>query len=263
MTVETVETAEAPVPTLAVTTPVELDEGPGPKGRIGMVALATDAVSELDVARLLPAGEVALYVNRVANANTVTLESLAAMAHDLGRAAAGILPEAPLDAMIYSCTSGAIAIGEERVFELLKRDRPGLPCTTPIGAARAAFAALGVTSVTVLTPYIDEINQRLRAYLEDHGIPVVAMASFHAATDSETARIPPRAIRDAAIALDRAEAQALFVSCTALRAIDAIAEIEAALAKPVVTSNQALAWHALRLLGDERPVPGYGRLLEM
>ncbi len=164
----TVETAEAALPTLAVTTPVDLDAGPGPGGRIGMVALATDAVSELDVARLLPAGEVALYVNRVENANTVTLESLAAMAHDLGRAAAGILPEAPLDAMIYSCTSGAITIGEERVFELLKRDRPGLPCTTPISAARAAFAALGVASVTVLTPYIDEINQRLRAYLEEH-----------------------------------------------------------------------------------------------
>ncbi len=258
-----IESAEAAVATLPVTTPVELDAGPGPKGRIGMVALATDAVSELDVARLLPAGEVALYVNRVENANTVTLESLAAMAHDLGRAAAGILPEAPLDAMIYGCTSGTIAIGEEAVFERLRRARPGLPCTTPITAARAAFEVLGVTSVAVLTPYIDEINQTVRAHLEDHGIRVVAMASFHAATDSETARIPPRAIRDAAIALDRGEAQALFVSCTALRAIDAIAEIEAALAKPVVTSNQALAWHALRLLGDERPVPGFGRLLEI
>ncbi|MEE8245821.1 MAG: Asp/Glu racemase [Alphaproteobacteria bacterium] len=258
-----IESAEAAVATLPVTTPVELDAGPGPKGRIGMVALATDAVSELDVARLLPAGEVALYVNRVENANTVTLESLAAMAHDLGRAAAGILPEAPLDAMIYGCTSGTIAIGEEAVFERLRRARPALPCTTPITAARAAFEVLGVTSVAVLTPYIDEINQTVRAHLEDHGIRVVAMASFHAATDSETARIPPRAIRDAAIALDRAEAQALFVSCTALRAIDAIAEIEATLAKPVVTSNQALAWHALRLLGDERPVPGFGRLLEI
>ncbi len=258
-----IESAEAGVSTQPVTTPVELDAGPGPKGRIGMVALATDAVSELDVARLLPAGEVALYVNRVENANTVTLESLAAMAHDLGRAAAGILPEAPLDVMIYGCTSGTIAIGEEAVFERLRRARPGLPCTTPITAARAAFEVLGVTSVAVLTPYIDEINQTVRAHLEDHGIRVVAMASFHAATDSETARIPPRAIRDAAIALDRGEAQALFVSCTALRAIDAIAEIEAALAKPVVTSNQALAWHALRLLGDERPVPGYGRLLEI
>ena len=258
-----IESAEAAVATLHVTTPVELDAGPGPKGRIGMVALATDAVSELDVARLLPAGEVALYVNRVENANTVTLESLAAMAHDLGRAAAGILPGAPLDAMIYGCTSGTIAIGEEAVFERLRRARPGLPCTTPITAARAAFEVLGVTSVAVLTPYIDEINQTVRAHLEDHGIRVVAMASFHAATDSETARIPPRAIRDAAIALDRAEAQALFVSCTALRAIDAIAEIEAALAKPVVTSNQALAWHALRLVGERRPVPGFGRLLEL
>jgi maleate isomerase len=31
----------------------------------------------------------------------------------------------------------------------------------------------------------------------------------------------------------------------------------------VVTSNQAMAWHALRLAGHVEPVAGFGRLLRL
>ena len=59
------------------------------------------------------------------------------------------------------------------------------------------------------------------------------------------------------------EADAVFISCTALRTADVIEDIEAALGKPIVTSNQALAWHALRLMGYEDSVPGLGRLFTL
>ena len=51
------------------------------------------------------------------------------------------------------------------------------------------------------------------------------------------------------------------MSCTALRAAEAVEEIERALGKPVVTSNQAMFWQALRTAGCDLAVPGYGRLL--
>ncbi|MDX6330283.1 MAG: maleate isomerase, partial [Streptomycetaceae bacterium] len=57
------------------------------------------------------------------------------------------------------------------------------------------------------------------------------------------------------------EAEGYFLSCTALRSAEIIEELEAELGKPVVTSNQAMVWHALRTGGVADPVPGYGRLL--
>ena len=59
------------------------------------------------------------------------------------------------------------------------------------------------------------------------------------------------------------DSQAAFLSCTAIRAVEAIDAIEADIGKPVVTSNQAMVWHALGRLGIDDTPKGYGRLMEM
>ena len=67
--------------------------------------------------------------------------------------------------------------------------------------------------------------------------------------------MPPRS-EDAAIELGRSpEVDAVFVSCTSLRLLDAVGAIEAELGKPATSSNHALAWHCLRLAGiaERRP----------
>ena len=94
----------------------------GPNGRIGLVALATDLCSESELRRMLPSG-VELYTNRVANANPTTVENLRAMMPDIGRAAAGLVPDVDLDAMIYGCTSGTIVNGEQTVIEAMQTAR--------------------------------------------------------------------------------------------------------------------------------------------
>jgi maleate isomerase len=240
----------------------ELDEGYGPRGRIGLIALATDATCEHDLRTIFP-GDVALYVSRVANADQVSMASLQAMESGLQLAAAEILPGGRLDVMAYGCTSGTAAIGEENIFAYMRESRPGIPCTTPMTAAIKGLKAVGARNVCLLTPYNDEITVMVRDLLEAGGVSVLAMASFGELRDSQTARVPARAIHEAAMALDVAEADGIFVSCTALRSAQAAAGIEAALGKPVVASNQALAWDCLRLAGYTEPVPGYGRLLEI
>ena len=66
---------------------------------------------------------------------------------------------------------------------------------------------------------------------------------------------------EAACAVVRPDAEALFVSCTALRSAEVAEEIESRIGRPVVTSNQALFWRSLRAAGCGLPVPGHGRLL--
>ena len=68
-------------------------------------------------------------------------------------------------------------------------------------------------------------------------------------------------LRDAAIELGRdPRVEAVFVACTSLRVAEAAVEIEAALDKPVTSSNHAMAWHVLRLAGIADPLPRWGRL---
>ena len=80
-------------------------------------------------------------------------------------------------------------------------------------------------------------------------------------TEQEIARVPPEAIVAAGRAIMGPGAEALFISCTGLQGHAAIATLEAATGRPVVTSNQAQVWEALSLLRYGRPVHGYGRLL--
>ncbi len=63
------------------------------------------------------------------------------------------------------------------------------------------------------------------------------------------------------VALRDPEADAYFLSCTAIRSADVIDTLEDALGKPVITSNQATLWRALRESGINDSIPGFGRLL--
>ena len=57
------------------------------------------------------------------------------------------------------------------------------------------------------------------------------------------------------------DADALLISCGNLRSFEIIENLETDTGLPVVTSNQAGLWQALRLTGIQSPLPGLGRLL--
>ncbi|NQV47934.1 MAG: hypothetical protein HQ504_09145 [Rhodospirillaceae bacterium] len=133
--------------------------------------------------------------------------------------------------------------------------------TTPITAALDGFRMLGIQRIAVLTPYPHEVNAPITAWLEENGISVLSLDTFGMDSDVDVARIPPEAIIAAASAADHADADAVFLSCTALRSVECIADLEQRLGKPVLTSNQAMLWRALRLAGYDGKIPGYGELM--
>ena len=237
---------------------IQLDEV-APAGRIGLIALATDFNSEQDLRRMYPDG-VEIFTNRVLNANPVTMQNLRNMAGDISRAAGGILPGFSLDAMIYGCTSGTVANGAEKIEQLVQQSCPGVPVTNPVTAALAAFAHFGAQRISILTPYTEAVNLEMASYFEDHDIEVLNIAGLDYESDIEMTGIPPRDIADAAIDVCDDSADLLFISCTAIRSSMVIEQIEKRLDKPVVSSNQALVWHSLKLLNSNAAVTGYGSL---
>ena len=234
-------------------------ENIAPGGHVGLIALATDYNSESDLRRILPKG-VEVFTNRVLNANPVTIENLRAMSGDITRAAAGILPGHGVDVMIYGCTSGTAAIGETEVNAKIQAAQPGIPCTNPIAAASVALQAFGARKISVLTPYTDSVNIELAERFRERGFQILNIDGFGMEDDIEMTRLPLVAISEGAMQVCDPNADALFISCTAIRAAAVAQDLESRLKKPVITSNQALAWHCLRLLNDDFSVSGYGSL---
>jgi len=232
-----------------------------PDGRIGVVALATDFCLEQDIRRMLPE-TVEVFTNRVHYVNPMTRDNLAAMAGDISRAARDILPGVGVDVLLYGCTSGTAVIGFDRIRSLLQEANPTAPVTTPITAVTAALAAVGARRISVLTPYDREINNDLLGTLESSGLEVISLAGLGFGNDLDVTRVSPADIVRLGVQYCSPDADALFISCTAFRASLAIEALEQKLGKPVVTSNQALAWHSLQLLSCDKRIGGYGRLFE-
>ena len=228
-------------------------------GRIGIVALATDYNLEQDIRRMLPSS-VEVFTNRVLNANPMTLSNLKAMAPDIERAASGILPGHGVDVMIYGCTSGTAAIGYENIMGLVHKSNPGIPVVTPLTATFAALEAMNVGRISILTPYDRIINEALLDSVLESGLGVDRFSGLGFDNDIDVTKVPLNTIREMAIGAFDDRSDALFISCTAFRASRVIDDIEQAIGKPVISSNQALAWQSLKMLGYKGHVAGYGKV---
>jgi maleate isomerase len=228
--------------------------------RIGLIELATAEAAEPDFHAMLPPGAM-FFTSRVLNENPVNLDNLREHRSRLALAAEQLLPGAGLDVICYGCTSGTVASGFDAIEAEIQRARPGVPVVTPITAALAAFEHLGLRRISMLTPYTADVNDAMAAYLQERGIEIVNVAGFLIESDLDMARLSPVAIRRAAIEKCSADADGLFISCTAIRAVEVLEEIEQALGKPVISSIQAAFWQCIRIAGHELPIDGYGTLL--
>ena len=237
------------------------DEGFGRRAVLGLIVLQADETVEPEFRGLVDLEGVVLYHSRVPSGAEVTPESLAAMRAEIPTAARLLPPTAALDVIGYACTSGATVIGEATVAEAIRSVRPGVATSDPLTAVKAACRALGIRRLGFVTPYIAEVSAAMRRNLEDTGLEIAAFGSFEESEEAVVARIAPASVLDAIVKVGAApDCEAVFAACTNLRTAGVIAEAEARLDKPVVTSNQALAWHMLRLAGLPDASPAGGSL---
>ncbi|MEO5757601.1 MAG: ectoine utilization protein EutA [Mesorhizobium sp.] len=239
-----------------------LDDSPLER-RVGLIILATDHTSEPDFHRMVASERIGVYVARIPYKNPTTPENLRKMQPALTAGAALILPDEPLDAICYSCTSASVVIGDAEIEAAVAAAKPGVPVVTPPMAGVRGLNAFGVRRISILTPYTVETSRPMAAYFAAQGFEIVSFTCLGFEDDREMARIAPGALVDLAREATDPTAEALFVSCTALRAALAVSGMEAAIGRPVVTSNQASAWNCLRLCGDETARPEFGRLMTL
>jgi maleate isomerase len=238
----------------------------GARGRIGLITLATDTSVLPEYARLMPEG-VAVYPAPITlPRGEVTAAALGEMlANDELEQAARRLAWAGVGVIVFACTTGSLVhgVGWDRALIGRIEGAAGIPATTTSTAVLDAFRALGAKGLAIATPYLPELNEIEKAFFEASGFQVPSIVGKGCATDREIGRLGPADATKLVAVADCPGADTIFISCTNFHVLEAVAGIETRYRKPVVTSNQAGAWAALRRLGVEEPIEGYGRLLTM
>lgn len=238
--------------------------GPPVGPSIGIVALSTDRAGVRDFEDFLqPIGDLEIFSTRVPMSPVATPESLAAMGPYLTQAAELLVPGSRLDVVAFSCTSGTLAIGLEEVHRAVREARPECGVATPIEAGVSGMRALGVSRISLLTPYLEITAQLVADYLESQGLEILSRGTFALDGDLQMNRVTAESMAAAAAEVRHPDAEALFISCTGLRTFGAVARIEEELGIPCVTSNQALAWNSLRLAGTSTALPDRGALFQI
>ena len=230
--------------------------------RIGLLALSTDLTIERDFQSICHSLPINLFVNRIHNENPLTKENLLKMYDQLESITEKILPGEKINTVAYGCTSGTIAIGEDKVKEKIQLAKPGCHVTTPITSAIKAFNKMNVKKIAVFTPYPESVNKTISEYLIKKNINVTSFSTFNLDLDVDFARVDPKYLSEILTKLNINDADALFVSCTALPALEILDELEKKINKPVFSSNQTLIWDTIRSVGCKSSVEGYGKLLK-
>ena len=230
--------------------------------KVGLIALSTDQTIEGDFYTICKNLPLDIFVNRIHNQNPLTKENLLKMQDDLELVTSKILPDERINTIAYGCTSGTIAIGEDKVKEKILLAKQDCYVTTPVTSAIKAFKQMNIRKIALFTPYPDAVNKTILDYFTQKSIEVSSFTSLNLNLDSEIAQVDPNYILEISSKLEIKNADALFISCTALPVLDILDKLENKIQKPVLSSNQTLIWDTIRSVGCKSPIKGYGKLLE-
>ena len=247
-------------------------DGWGFRARLGLLVPHADVGPESEVRAMAPDG-VSVHATRVplgvmrpggAMDPTIPAEPVRAFVDPPHvDDAAELLAAAPLHAIGFAFTSSSYVRGaadDEALRERLERRTRGIPVAVTGTSAVLALRALGVSLLALIDPpwFSPELNAMGAEYFRSQGLEVVHHAP--AGLPSDQRAVHPGQLYEWARAHVPAAAEAVFMGGNGFRTVGVIAAPEEDLAIPVLTANQVLCWHLLRLAGTRAPVVGYGRL---
>jgi maleate isomerase len=225
--------------------------------RIGLIIPSSNRMVEQEMVRHLPPGAVAHVARlRMTGAHRVPIVQLLPRLEDT----AATLIDARCEVVAFHCTANSTAeglAGEAKLAAALRQ--AGAPqVTTTASAIRGALDALRARRIVLITPYSAHTTAEEAAFLHAAGYDVVYARGFALKGSDEYCATPAHFWRDRALEAARPDADAYLISCANISVFPVIETIEQQLDRPVVTSNQAVLWHALWLLGgsNRRHCPG-------
>ncbi len=216
--------------------------------RLGLIVPSSNSVMEVDFFRNLPS-ECSLHTARMHLRDTTVAGEERMLDQFLPQAIRDLATVRPR-VVVFGCTSAGALRGNSYDQNLCTEIglQTGAAVVSVIAASRQALSSTGATRVGVITPYVEELNERIRLSLQADGLQVAVLAGLDISDNFEIASVEPQTI--ARFCRDRLlhrDVEAVFVSCTNFRSLEVQDTVSRDLGIPVVTSNQA-ALDAARLL---------------
>lgn len=208
--------------------------------RIGLMVPSSNTVLEPDFYCNLPRGWTVHTARMYLEDVTVTAEQQMLDVHTLP--AARQLATAHPHVVVFGCTSASALRGnayEERLIEDI-RQIVEVPVVSISRAVREMLKNLSARNIVVITPYLEEINEKIRRSLEEDGINVLRLLGMGIRENTRIALVPGEMIIELAHrATQGLSPDALFVSCTNFPAMSALDTLRRTFPFPIITSNQA------------------------
>lgn len=241
------------------------DTSYGQRAKLGLIVPPTNTVNEAEWQQMMPEN-VTFHVTRMPlHSDTSSAAGKKALHSDIEKATSD-LAQAGMSVIAYGCTAGSMVQPLDQLSDFMT-EISGTPAVTTAGAIVAALQALNVTKISIATPYHDALNAHEVAFLAENGVETLEIKGLGIGGGGpheyiQIARTPVDQIKSHVLSVDHKDADAILISCTDFPALDLIPELEAELGKPIITSNQATLWAALRAAKIEDHFKNFGMLLK-
>ena len=237
----------------------------GWRAKLGVIVPPTNSVNEGEWGAMLPDGVTMHAARMPLHADTVSEEGRRHLLADVKKAASDVAA-AGVDVVAYGCTAGSLILPLDWLTGFMTRET-GVPAVATGPAIVLALRALGARRVAVATPYHDALNHHEEEFFTQCGLEVLSIKGLGIGAGGaheyrQIAALAPERILEHARASVAADAEAMVLSCTDLPTLKLHEALEREFGIPVVSSNQATFWAALRAAGLADPVAGWGQLLD-
>jgi maleate cis-trans isomerase len=214
---------------------------------VGLMVPANNTTMERELPAWLPAGSACTTVRIPRGKGMLSEETLPeykANAITLARQFA----QPGIDALAYGCTAAGFISGPagDAALQGELGVVTGRPVVTTARSMVLALQEIGAKNIALVTPYLDDVNVRLKAFLSDGGIGVHRFASFYAQNVDALGRIESDAVARLARETMDDECDALFIACSQLPTADILGDLAREFGRPALSSIQATAQFTVR-----------------
>lgn len=244
------------------------DAGIGTRAKIGLITISNDQTLPVEAHQMLALPGVALYEGRILTTRrkgeSVSKTNLYGQLGAIDTSLRQVNSLVPPDVIALGCTSAAMVIGSDELERRVHCVFPRATVTNPYIALLTALKALGSARVAYISPYPQDLAVRMVESIQAQGVTVSIVGTFQNESGNvgdEAPFISPESTRKAVNELlAYAHVDVVVVACTQMRVAREIGILERITRKVIISSNQALCWHALRLGGCNDVVPKWGKL---
>jgi maleate cis-trans isomerase len=216
---------------------------------VGLMVPANNTTMERELVAWLPEGSTVTTVKIPRGEGLLTKATIPAYRDRAIALAREHFSGSEVELLAYGCTAAGFLSGPVGDAELARQlgEATSLPVVTTARAMVNALQHDRARKVAVVTPYGEEVNAQLSAFLESADIGVVRLASFNAPDVTALGRITAREVRDLARGTMGVDCDALFIGCSQLPTHAILAGLAAEFDRPAWSSISATAWDAVRL----------------